>query len=464
MAVMHSVRIAFSGGASMFAPAHRSSSRGKSGHFRVIAFEQLESRHLLSGTPPTVVKVEVAGTAWSEAFVEYLQAAQLGTQGYSIPRGSSAQSASLTWTNIDQIIITFSEDVDVDGADLSLSGINSVAYSFSDFHYDPIAHVAIWTLTAPLDKDRLRLDLDTNGADPVRDLDGNVLDGEWTNNVSTISGNGVAGGDFHFNFNVLPTDVNNSGGVTSFDYVYIRQLEGKSTTSSGYIAKRDVDGSGIIDSSDWQEALDRAMDALPSGSPAGTNNDAPTASDFALMEVDDADIDVVLSLLSGFGDLESGSGGLVYSIKSISDPSLFDTISINQTTKELVVNAASEATGRATIVIRATDAGGLSVDIPVTVDVNFENQPPSIANLTFANAGAGTWIVSGDVSDPDDDVSNFLVQIFGDVFSIRSAVDENGHFEFSVVLDEEANGLEYAVVYDPHGAESNIPFGEIGMT
>jgi hypothetical protein len=448
----------------MFVPAHRSRSRGRVGHFRAVAFEQLESRHLLSGTPPTVVGVEVAGTAWSEAFTDYLQSAQQGTNGYSIPRGSSAQSATLTWTNIDQIIITFSEDVDVDAADLSVSGINTVAYSFSDFHYDPIAHVATWTLAAPLDKDRLRLDLDTNGADPVRDLDGNVLDGEWTNNVSTVSGNGVAGGDFQFNFNVLPTDVNNSGTVTSFDYVYIRQLEGKSTTSPGYIAKRDVDGSGVIDSSDWQEALDRALDALPTGSPAGTNNDAPTASGFALMEIDDADMDVALSMLTGFGDVESGSSGLVYSIRSISDPSLFDTVSINQSTKELVVNAASDATGRATVVISATDAGGLSVDIPVTVDVNHENQPPSIANLTFANAGAGTWIVSGDVSDSDDDVSNFIVQIFGDVFSIRSAVDENGHFEFAVVLEEEANGLEYAIVYDPHGAQSNIPFGEIGMT
>lgn len=438
---------------------HRTNARG----FRPLAVEMLERRDLLSGTPPTVVKVEVAGTSWSEAFVDYLQTAGMGTNGYSIPVGSSAQAASLTWTNLDQIMITFSEDVHIDVADLSLSGVNTTAYPFSDFHYDPLAHVATWTLSAPLDKDRFRLDLDANGLEPVRDLDGNILDGEWTNNSSTVSGNGTAGGDFQFNFNVLPTDVNNTGNITYYDYVYIRQLDGKSTTSPGYIAKRDIDGSGLINSSDWQEALDRALETLPSGSPAGTNNDAPTTSGFNLVQISDTNVDVAISMLTGFGDAENGSSGLIYSIVSNSNPSLLDTASINQSTKELVLNAANGASGRSTITVRATDLGGLFTDTPVTVDINYENQPPVISSLFFANAGVGTWIISGDVSDSDDDVSTFIVQFFG-VFEIRSAVDEDGHFEFAVILDEDDWGVEYAVTYDPHGLESNVPFGEIGLT
>ena len=199
-------------------------------------FEQLERRDMLSGNAPKVVDIEVAGTAWSSAFVGYLQSHGLGTNGYSIPQGSSAQSTSLTWTNINQIILTFDKDVIVKAADLSISGMNSTTYGFSDFHYDPQKYVATWTLNAAIYKDRLRLDLDANGADPVRDLSGNVLDGEWTNNSSTVSGNGTAGGDFQFNFNVLPTDVNNSGGITSYDYVFIRQLENKVTSSVGYVA------------------------------------------------------------------------------------------------------------------------------------------------------------------------------------------------------------------------------------
>lgn len=435
----------------------------KQRHFRPNGIEHLERRDLLSGTPPTVVKVEVASTSWSEAFVDYLQTSGLGTNGYSIPVGSSGQAASLTWTNLDQVIITFSKDIEVDAADLSLSGINTTAYQFADFHYEPIAHVATWTLSAPLDKDRLRLDLDADGVDPVLDLDENILDGEWTNNVSTVSGNGTAGGDFQFNFNVLPTDVNNTGNITYYDYVYIRQLDGKSTTSPGYIAKRDIDGSGLINSSDWQEALDRALETLPSGSPAGTNNDAPTTSGFDLVQISDASVDVAISLLSGFDDSEDGSSGLTYSIVSNSNSGLFDTASINPTTQQLVLNAASGVSGRATVVVRATDAGGLSVDTPMTVDINRENQPPEIINYFCAYVGAGTWVISGDVTDPDDDVSNFIVQFFG-VFEIRSAVNELGHFEFAVILDGDPQGLEFALTHDPHGLASNMPFGEIGMT
>ena len=430
---------------------------------RRFAIETLERRDLLSGTPPTVVKVEVGSTAWSETFVDYLQTAGLGTNGYSIPVGSSAQAASLTWTNIDKIAITFSKDVDVQSADLSLSGVNTTAYQFGAFHYDPFTHVAIWTLSAALDKDRLRLDLNANGLDPVRDLDGNALDGEWTNNVSTMSGNGTAGGDFQFNFNVLPTDVNNTGNVTSYDYVYIRQLDGKSTTSSGYIAKRDIDGSGLINSSDWQEALDRALDVLPNGSPAGTNNDAPTTDGFDRVPISDASIDVAISLLSDFDDAESGSSGLTYSILSNNNSELFDSASINSSTHQLVLNAASGMSGRATIMVRATDAGGLFVDTAITVDVDRENEAPEILNFTCANAGAGTWIISGDVVDGDDDVSNFIVQLYG-VFERRSAVDENGHFEFAVILEESQQGVENAITYDPHELESNTPFGEIGIT
>jgi hypothetical protein len=441
--------------------ANRSRHRGIRGRLEVYGFEQLERRDMLSGSPPTVTKVEVASTSWTPAFVQYLQDSNLGTNGYSIPRGSTAQSASLTWNNIDEILITFDKDVLVDIADLSLSGKNVSSYSFSDFHYDPLAHVAKWTLAAPLDRDRLRLDLDSNGADPVRDLEGNILDGEWTNNVSTVSGNGTAGGDFQFNFNVLPTDVNNSGNINNIDYTYIRQLDGKSTTTPGYIANRDINGDGIINSTDWMEALNRSTQTLPSGAPAGTNNDAPTTSGIPLVQINDTATDVTISLLSYFDDVESGSSGLTYSIVSNDNPSLFDTASISESTN-VVLNAADGASGRANIVVRATDAGGLSVDALVTVDVNYDNQPPHIWNFDCQNAGANTWILSGDITDPDDDVSDFIVQFYG-VYEIRSAVDEYGHFEFAVILDEGQFGIEYAVTYDPHGQASNIAFHDMGM-
>jgi hypothetical protein len=341
--------------------------------------------------------------------------------------------------------------------------VNVAAYAFNDFHYDPQACVATWSLTSAINKDRLRIDLSANGLDPVRDLDGNALDGEWVNNSSTFaSGNGTAGGDFEFNFNVLPTDVNNTGSITYYDYLYIRALEGKSSTDSGYIAARDINGSGLIDSADWQEALNRTNQLLPSGSPAGTNNDAPTTSGFNRVAITNAAIDVAVALTNSFADVESGSNGLTYSIVSNSSPGLFDTASINQTTKQLVLNTASGASGRSSIIVRATDAGGLFTDTTITVDVNRENQAPVISNFSAIFVGNGMWFISGEVSDADDDVSKLLVDFYG-VFDIRSDIDEDGNFEFEVFLDDEESDDEYALTYDPHGAQSNIPFTYVNL-
>jgi hypothetical protein len=420
------------------------------------------------------VNVEIGSDSWSPGFVEYLQTSGLGTNGYAIPVGSSAQSATLPWTGLNQIHITFSEDVYIDATDLSLSGVNTSSYAFSDFHYDPQLCLATWTTSSPLQKDRLRLDLDADGLDPVRDLDGNILDGEWTNNSDTYaSGNGTAGGDFEFNFNVLPCDVNKSSNVTYLDCIYINQLQGKSTTDNGYNPFRDLDGSGLIDSEDYQTAVAHVLDALPSGTPAGTYNDAPSTTHFDLVEITADDIDVAVSLLGNFDDAESGSSGLTYSIVGNSDPSLFDYVSINQSTGELILNAASfggggsafsagaGASGRAAITVRGTDPGGQSKDAVVTVDVNYVNEAPLILNFDISYAGAGTWIISGDVVDPDDDVSDFIVYFSG-VFDTRSAVDENGHFEFAWILDPEEYGFEFAITHDPHGLESNTAFREIG--
>lgn len=447
----------------MFRTAHTFRGRSVRRNHNQLRIETLERREMLSGTPPTVTKVEVGSTAWSSAFVQFLNPSNPNAVGYTIPVGSSAQSATLTWDNINQIALTFSEDVNVDAADLSLSGVNTADYHFSGFHYDPITHIAVWKLATPLDRDRFRIDLDGNGASPVRDLEGNILDGEWTNNVSSVSGNGTAGGDFEFNFNVLPTDVNNSTSVNYYDYSGIRQLDGRTTSSPGYIAKRDIDGNGTINSADWQKALDRALQTLPTGTPAGTSNDAPTTSGFNLVKITDASVDVAISLLSGFADNENGASGLTYSIVSNSNPALFDSAVINSTTKSLVVNAASGASGRASFVVRATDAGGLTVDSTVTVDVNRDNEPPSIVNFAIGSLGNGLYLVSGDVVDGDDDVSKFIVE-FWNVFTIRSAVDDYGHFEFAIELPLNAWGTEYAITHDPHGLASDVSWHDIYMS
>ena len=206
---------------------------------------------------PKVTGVEVSSTNWSSSFIDYLAATGQGNDGYAIPVGSGVQLDSLPWVNINQIKIAFSEDVQVEAHDLSISGIAVANYGVSNFQYDLGAHVATWTLAQSIPLDSVSLTL-TSGGDGVKDLDGNALDGEWDNPVDHddpssshyLSGDGIAGGDFQFIFNVVPGDVDNNSGVNFTDYLKVRSSIGRVAFGDEYLAARDVDGNGGINFAD----------------------------------------------------------------------------------------------------------------------------------------------------------------------------------------------------------------------
>src|SRR5690242_18465012 len=106
-----SLSAASNGGRQMSAIARLAGRRVAPHTANRLRFEQLENRMMLSASTPRVTSVEVASTAWSTDFVNYLKTSNQGTVGYAIPLGSTAQSAALTWKNLDQIIIKFDQDV-----------------------------------------------------------------------------------------------------------------------------------------------------------------------------------------------------------------------------------------------------------------------------------------------------------------------------------------------------------------
>ncbi|HBO45632.1 MAG TPA: hypothetical protein DD670_17235, partial [Planctomycetaceae bacterium] len=184
-----------------------------------------DSFSVIENAPPTVTNVLVRGSTWDSSFTSYLATMSTrNVEGYSIPVGSEAQLAALLWGNVDQIKVVFSEDVVVDQGDLELDGVNVAEYICDDFAYDPGSFTATWTLVGTIGTDRLILRLNADGGSPIQDAAGNRLDGEWTNPPSTTpppsnypSGNGTAGGDFIFKFNVLPGDANYDGAVNAID-------------------------------------------------------------------------------------------------------------------------------------------------------------------------------------------------------------------------------------------------------
>ena len=205
--------------------------------------------------------VLVDGTTWSSGFLSSLLTAGQGNgSGYAIPVGTSAQLQDLPWVNLNQIQIVFSENVNVQASDLVLSGVNTPQYAVSGFVYNPATLTATWTLTAPLPADRLVLSLDGHSPNGITDQAGNLLEGQWTNGASVYpSGDGTAGGDFTFAFNVVPADVNQDGVVNGLDIA-----QAASNWLQTGAAKGDANGDNVVNGLDIAAIASNWLTALPS--------------------------------------------------------------------------------------------------------------------------------------------------------------------------------------------------------
>jgi hypothetical protein len=108
---------------------------------------------------PRVAEAFLNGTGWSDAFRRRLA----GRAGTTAPAyGVAAQwhaieTPLLTWAGIDQVTLRFDRPVNVDAADLVVSGSTTGAYPVSAFQYDEGTRVATWTLGRELSpRDRVQ--------------------------------------------------------------------------------------------------------------------------------------------------------------------------------------------------------------------------------------------------------------------------------------------------------------------
>ena len=223
-------------------------------------------RNLFAPPPVAVDAVLVNGSRWTAEFVTTVN----GERGFAIPVGNGDQQRPVPWDNVDQIKIVFRRDVGtVDTTDVDLVGAASGDIGFT-VSYDPIAFTATLTLSGFLERDALTLTM----FDSVTDLDGKALDGEWDNPIAITdpasdtfpSGDGLAGGDFVFRFNVLPGDATGDGGVDAADLNALALNWQNQVT--GNPADADFNGDGRVDAADlntlalgWQLQVDTTFNA-----------------------------------------------------------------------------------------------------------------------------------------------------------------------------------------------------------
>lgn len=217
-------------------------------------------------TPPTVTSVRVDSSAWNDAFRSHLQSLGLGGgDGYAL--GGSV--ARLPWQAIDTLRITFSEDVIVTQADLSLhDGVGGIGQVVNAFSYDAPSRTATWSL-APVSAKKVQAWLLAN----VQDLRWGSLDGD---------GNGFEGDPMRRDYHVLVGDVTADGVVNKDDLAVIRARVGGVAGDGLYLAQADLDGNALIDNNDLVIAATALGAVLPNFAPRpaapGSLSSAPLAT------------------------------------------------------------------------------------------------------------------------------------------------------------------------------------------
>jgi hypothetical protein len=200
---------------------------------------------------PQVVDVLVGNSQWDKQFVNYLQEQRAtATARQMLDR--------LPFAGIDQIKVTFSEDVIVGYEDLTVTGGDGVQNTIREFTYDIDTRTAVWTLTKPLGSSSVTVRLGS-----VVDLNGTALDGD---------ADGRAGGRFRSEYHLLPGDVDQDGRVDLADVASAKAHQSSDLSDAGYSLSHDVNGDGQINESDLVLIMANLGATLPSFEPPITGD------------------------------------------------------------------------------------------------------------------------------------------------------------------------------------------------
>ncbi|WP_238383204.1 tandem-95 repeat protein [Rubripirellula obstinata] len=215
---------------------------------------------------PRVTQVYVNSTAWADNFADVLDnedPLDNTNLGYPVPMNGD-QLLTLPWINLNEIVFFFDTDV-------------SQSITVDDFRLEAIAGVRADELPGTIpgilavipDGDAVRIRLNsaldasqvtiTAFAAGITDVEGNQLDGDYSTSPTTDSdsGNGTAGGDFVFQLNVLPGDVNQDNFVNLLDTGAIQPQGAVFFGQTGYDILRDVNGGLNENSVDEGRVSDR---------------------------------------------------------------------------------------------------------------------------------------------------------------------------------------------------------------
>jgi uncharacterized repeat protein (TIGR01451 family) len=170
-------------------------------------------------------------------------------------------------------------------------------------------------------------------------------------------------------------------------------------------------------------------------------NDAPTAPATQNVTVNEDAENSIIDLYDVFDDAEDADAALVYAFVSTNNPGLFTTPSPNITGGHfLTLDYAADANGKADVVVKATDTGGLFAQTTFKVTVNEANDAPTTSGIQNVNV--------------DEDAEDRVVNL-GAAFADKE--DADGELNYEVQANSNP-GLFDAVTVNDSAATLTLNF------
>ncbi|MEX2188993.1 MAG: beta-propeller fold lactonase family protein [Pirellulales bacterium] len=192
--------------------------------------------------PPRVVAIAARSSGWSTSFTASLNPNPTGIAG--LPLAESVVNLS-PYPGIDEFVVRFNENVAPRSVDFDVFGVAQPAYRPALVSYDAATFTAVWRVFAPIDADKLLVQVSAN----LMDTGGAMLGSDVVRRLDVLGGS-TAGG------NVQPADLT-------------RVLVGLFARIGlpGYDATADINGDGRVNYVDAILARNLVGNELPTGEP-----------------------------------------------------------------------------------------------------------------------------------------------------------------------------------------------------
>jgi hypothetical protein len=139
-------------------------------------------------------------------------------------------------------------------------------------------------------------------------------------------------------------------------------------------------------------------------------NSAPTTTGIPNQQVNEDAAPITLHLADDFTDADQAATSLAYSVTGNTNAGLFQSIVVQGA--DLIITPKADASGSASLTVRATDDGGLFTESTFTVTVNPVNDAPTLDAIGDVNiaedAGEQTINLTGLSAGPADEAGQTL--------------------------------------------------------